>query len=215
MAISTSHPRPWIRLLFLPLATLLVWSLAWPFSGPLAQAQEFRSLAGNFLVATQELEDPNFAATLVLLAEHSEQGALGLVLNRPIGQISIDQLAQTMGLTGVPPGERAPAGAGGPVELESLFALHGNDLEVSRGLVISDQLALSPGIEVVAHLADGGERPKNLLFLFGYSGWGPGQLEWEMTQGSWHHLPADLSVVFDPAKLDALVARLNTENIEL
>ena len=137
---------------------------------------------GRLLVAARELRDPNFAETVVLLVAANQEGALGLILNRP-SDVPVRKV--------IP---QAPAGvylfAGGPVEIYRIFALErgpGID-QVIRGLsFLSNQRAIEKSLLAAAD---------RIRVFAGYSGWGPGQLEREIAQGAWKVLPASLELAF-------------------
>jgi len=152
------------------------------------------SLQGHLLIASQALLDPNFAQTVVLIAVHAEEGALGLILNRettmPLQQI----------WTQIKPSACLREGNvwhGGPVA-GTLMALH--DQPALANLVVTEELFVATELDAMELLAaddDGQSR-----FYVGHSGWGPGQLENELTDGSWLVLPATLDHIF--GDLDSL-----------
>jgi putative transcriptional regulator len=146
------------------------------------------SLEGQLLVASPQLLDPNFARSLVLLIQHNQEGAFGLVVNRPITK-TIQELWREVG--SAPCKSRQPIYLGGPVP-GPLMALHDKrplaEREVVPGVLFAakkphlDQLVLS-------------EEPAYKVFV-GHSGWGAGQLENELHQGAWRTLPATAEYVF-------------------
>lgn len=148
------------------------------------------SYKGKFLVASPRLRDPNFVKTVVLLVQHGEQGALGVVLNRPSGLTVREATDQ---LPDVPDGPDTPLHVGGPCP-GPLVALHADpetaEIEVCDGLYFSAEKS-----KVERLLRDGNAKTR---FFAGYSGWGAGQLEGEMEEGSWLLVPATREVVFDP-----------------
>ncbi|MAW62254.1 MAG: hypothetical protein CMJ94_15665 [Planctomycetes bacterium] len=157
--------------------------------------------AGDFLVATELLTDPNFAGSVVLLCEHDEQGTLGLVLNRPLS-VRLPELVTGDELLGC----EAPVLWGGPVKSDALHALKdgapGPDaVEVYPGLAFGGQLddlidAWNEGIEV--------------RFYLGYAGWESGQLDGEIAEGAWHVVRSRPELVF-PERPDALWGQLKGE----
>ncbi|MGH2926347.1 MAG: YqgE/AlgH family protein [Solirubrobacterales bacterium] len=153
------------------------------------------SLRGKLLVASPVLTDPNFARTVVLLTEHNEDGAMGIVLNRPsettVGSVAPD-LEQITG------GE--PIHVGGPVQPEALVLLaEFTDLEAAAWIVVADVGLASADVDL-AELADSVRRGR---VYAGYSGWGAGQLEAEMEEESWIVEPPLPTELFpdDPAML--------------
>ncbi len=146
------------------------------------------SLAGHFLIASPHLADPNFVRTVTLLVQHTDEGALGLVLNRPTGK-TVKDLWDEIGK--VPCENELPVHLGGPVP-GPLMALHTNrefsDMEVLPGVFLStDEESLNV---LVAN-----EEP-SLKLLAGNAGWGAGQLESEFDAGGWLTLPATSELIF-------------------
>lgn len=155
------------------------------------------SLAPGFVVAMPQLQDPNFQRSVVLLLKSSKAGAFGLVINRP-SDLSVKELCRDQEVEYRGPDELRLM-IGGPVELEThLLVLHGDEP------VLADQegeeLQIAPGVFVVTarvgleRLAASGTC--RLRCFAGYAGWGPGQLENEIEQGSWVILPADAKLLF-------------------
>lgn len=161
------------------------------------------SLEGYFLVSETELVDPNFHRTVVLLVNHNEEGAFGLVLNRP-AEITLGDIIEEF--EEQPLGE-LPAFVGGPVEQHYLFTLHSGlpkHAESQYALRPADGIVFEP----VFHAMEGYLRsewsaavPPNrptINFYLGYAGWGPGQLEGELEQNAWLVIPATPEIVFHP-----------------
>jgi putative transcriptional regulator len=154
------------------------------------------SLQGHLLIASQELLDPNFARTVVLIAVHGEEGALGLIVNRessmPISQLW-GQVSQTACL------REGNVRQGGPVA-GTLMVVH--DQRALANLVVTDDLFVATEISAMELLAASDEG--QAMFYVGHSGWGPGQLENELADGSWLVLPATPDAIFGP--LDTIAA---------
>jgi putative transcriptional regulator len=154
------------------------------------------SLQGQVLIATQDLLDPNFAKTVVLIAVHGEEGALGLILNRE-SSMSLEkvwgQVSQTPCL------REGNVRQGGPVA-GTLMALH--DQRPLANLVVTDDVFVATELSAMELLAASEEG--EAIFYVGHSGWGPGQLENELADGSWLVLPATSEYVF--GQLDTLTA---------
>jgi len=155
------------------------------------------SLRGSLLIAGPALLDPNFRRTVVLVAEHSEEGAMGVILNRPSGMTVSDAAPGLEPLVG---GE-APIFAGGPVQPTSGVVL----AEVAEtDEAIFDDVVLLPGLGELADVVDGADR---IRVFAGYAGWGPGQLDGELERDDWIVEPAQPADVFseDPEALWAEV----------
>jgi putative transcriptional regulator len=149
----------------------------------------FASLAGDLLVAAPALVDPNFRRSVVLVIEHEPEGAVGLILNRPIDHEARDAVPALEAV--LPESERLHRG--GPVETEAAIALaEYRDLAVGPGAVIGP-------IGVLAAPLDGdtlAEEVARARVYLGYAGWGPGQLEAELAEEAWFVTPADPGDVF-------------------
>lgn len=138
------------------------------------------------LIAVPQLGDPNFFHGLVLLLQHDEDGAFGLVLNRPSG-LSLGEFADSQGLQCHESLKSQPIFQGGPVELERGWVLHGDALHPESQLLLPG-LFVSGGMETLKELLSQGQR--DFRFFLGYAGWGAGQLEEEMKEGAWITVPA-------------------------
>ena len=179
-------------------------------AGPVAST----SLAGQLLVAEAELDDPNFDHTVVLMLHHDGDGALGLVINRPYGTAPNDELLRRLGVAGDQPvpGETVIY-YGGPVEPEVGMVVHSAEYARAGTMRVTADLAVTSDPAALADLVRG-KGPKQAIPVLGYAGWGPGQLESELAQGSWFVLPAEAGLVFapDPATIwDAALARRGIE----
>ena len=153
------------------------------------------SLAGQLLVAAEDLRDPNFSQTVIYMVEHSPDGAMGLVVNVPIGQVAMSELLGHLGLDTDKIGGEMEVHYGGPVDQGRAFVLHSTDVMLDDSVRIDGDFALTARPDMLDALARG-EGPKRSLFALGYAGWGPGQLESELARESWVVVPAETSLVF-------------------
>jgi putative transcriptional regulator len=173
-------------------------------------ARSGESLAGKLLIATPALDDPYFAQTVIFMVEADELGAMGLVVNRTVGEATVGDLLAAAGIKDAAGDRTIEVHYGGPVEPRLGFTLHGSDYADPTTRAIGADFALSPGTEVLSAIGGGGG-PARFVFALGYAGWGPGQLESEIRSGSWYVAPADPDLVFadDPATIwrDALDSR--------
>ncbi|MBK7395081.1 MAG: YqgE/AlgH family protein [Myxococcales bacterium] len=157
-----------------------------------------RPLAPGFLIATPPLNDPNFERSLVLLVAHGEEGALGLVINGTKTVASVGDLLEQLGLETDTAGRNDPVRLGGPVQPEIGWIVYRPSAEAREGEIrLSDEVAVTQSREVLAAIGrhDG---PEKYATYLGYAGWAPGQLEEEISHGSW--LPTallDEAIVFD------------------
>jgi len=157
------------------------------------------SLAGQLLIAMPALGDPNFQRTVVLLGAHSlDEGAFGLVINRPL-DVELSEILEELGLDSVDE-ELPPVLGGGPVEPGHGFVLFesGETPGVHQDLQLPEGLSVSGNSEILAELATG-KLPGRYALILGYSGWYPGQLEAEIEENSWLIAPLSTSIVFDAA----------------
>lgn len=153
------------------------------------------NLTNHFLVAMPQMADPNFGGAVVFIAEHSEQGALGLVINRPM-ELTMKSLFDRIDLPLSSPLEGAPIYFGGPVQTDRGFVLHTPIGKWGSTVVVADDLGLTSSKDVLEAVSRG-QGPDRLLVTLGYSGWGPGQLEDELARNAWLTMPADADVIFD------------------
>ena len=161
-----------------------------------------------------QLLDPNFARSVVLLCEHSAEGAFGLVLNRPTGQ----RASQVIQLTPPPTQDNGlKLWVGGPVEPQRGWLLLGEQPAGDGAVQICDQVYLSSSIELLRQLLEGPPSTRCRL-LVGYAGWGPGQLDQELTQSAWLIAEASPDLVFgtDAEQMwEAALRRLGVDPIAL
>lgn len=155
---------------------------------------------GSFLIAAPTLADPNFKRSVVLLCEHNDEGSLGLVVNRPLSRTLTDVMPELFGESDQRFGELFN---GGPVETGRMLALCRTD-EPGSGYPVIDGLELVGAMEeALSGLAEGIRDAGEFRFFLGYSGWGPGQLENEIEEGSWILRPGTVSLAFEtpPAQI--------------
>lgn len=152
-------------------------------------------LSGQLLVAMPTMQDPRFARTVICLCAHSAEGAMGIVLNKPLDGLSFDDLLQQLGLDPLPPQRRIRLVAGGPVEGGRGFVLHTADWETEGSLRVNPEIALTASVDILKAIAGGGG-PREGFLALGYAGWGPGQLESEIHQNAWLSVPADEALLF-------------------
>jgi len=154
------------------------------------------SLAGQLLIASPDMDDPRFAQTVILMVQHSKDGALGIIINRPVGELSYAELLKSIGETGSAANGKVRIYAGGPVQLNAGFVLHSRDYHRPETLDIDGRIAMTASPNVLRDIA-AAKGPKKSLIAFGYAGWGPGQLENELMRHDWYTAPEDPALVFD------------------
>ncbi len=195
----------------------LAWATAAPSSpaaapAPRAIAQAGPSLAGQFLVATDTLRDPRFARTVIYMVRHDANGAMGLVVNRPVRDMPLAPLLRKFGLDDRGVTGNVRAHYGGPVEIGQGFLLHTAEYATQGTERVAGDIAMTPAPGVLSALSDiaRGTGPRKSLFAVGYAGWGPGQLEGEIERDAWITVPADEALLFDEdsaRKWDRAMAR--------
>ena len=155
-------------------------------------------LTGSLLIAMPSMEDPRFAHSVIYLCAHTNEGAMGIVLNRPLAKPSFDDLLRQLNVEPVPPARRIRLLSGGPVDNARGFVLHTSDWTGDGSLRVTEALALTASLDVLKAIAEGAG-PREGLLALGYAGWGAGQLEAEIQANTWLSAPADETLVFDNA----------------
>ncbi|MBF3261953.1 YqgE/AlgH family protein, partial [Pseudomonas aeruginosa] len=153
-------------------------------------------LKHHFLIAMPHMADPNFAQTVTYLVEHNEQGAMGLVINRPSG-LNLAEVLEQLKPDALPPArcQHIDIYNGGPVQTDRGFVLHPSGLSYQSTLELGE-LAMSTSQDVLFAIAAGTGPEKSLISL-GYAGWEAGQLEAELSDNAWLTCPADPAILFD------------------
>ncbi len=154
------------------------------------------SLSNQLLIAMPGMADPNFNSTVTLVCEHNAEGALGIVINRPMNlnlgglfeQLSLEQADQSAA--------SAPVLDGGPVGRQRGFVLHDSQGTFESSVVVSSDIRLTLSRDVLDAMA-AGSGPDRSLVALGYAGWEPGQLEQEMLHNTWLNVPASPEIIFD------------------
>ena len=170
------------------------------------------NLTDNFLIAMPTLEDPYFSNALVYICEHSENGALGIIVNRPIDmdlaalfdKIEIKLSAEKLA--------RLPVYFGGPVQLDRGFVLHRPVGNWQSTLAVNSEVGLTSSRDVLTSVGSEGV-PAEILVTLGYAGWEAGQLENELAQNSWLTVPAKAEILFDLPPEERLPAAMQNLGI--
>ena len=170
-------------------------------------------LAGQLLVAMPQMLDPRFQRTVIYMCAHSADGAMGLVINKPMDSLSFPDLLQQLEIEPQGASGSMPIYFGGPVETGRGFVLHSADYVEDATLVIGGNVALTANIDIVRAIA-AGRGPNRKLLALGYAGWGPGQLDQEIQANGWLSVPSDDEIVFgadNPAKWTAALGKLGVD----
>lgn len=170
-------------------------------------------LTDHFLVAMPAMTDPFFSRTLTYICEHSDEGALGLVVNRPIDltlrdlldQLEISHEGQSL--------REFPVMFGGPIQVDRGFVLHAPVGAWQSTMTVSSEIGLTTSLDILRAVANG-ECPKHLLVALGYSGWAPGQIERELSQNAWLTVPASSRIIFELPIEERLGAAVRTLGID-
>ncbi len=157
-------------------------------------------LTGQLLVAMPAMQDQRFVQSVIFICAHSAEGAMGVVLNRPVKTPGFAQLLQQLGVEPAPPKREIRVGSGGPVEDSRGFVLHSADWMSEGSMAVNEQYVLTANLDVLQALAQGGG-PSQARLLLGYAGWDEGQLDEEIRQNAWLSVPADEGLVYDAAYL--------------
>jgi len=154
------------------------------------------SLTNHLLIAMPTLADPNFAQTVTVVCEHTDKGALGIVVNKPLPMRLSDVLIQLNIEPGSPAIGSQPVLRGGPVNTDRGFVLHRPGGKWDHSHRVSDTVQVTTSRDVLAAMARG-EGPEDAFIALGYAGWEAGQLEREIKDNSWLSMPIDAGMVFD------------------
>jgi len=157
--------------------------------------QQTASLVDKCLIATPAIKDPIFAASLVYMCEHSENGSMGLVVNHETSQILDDVFVQLDISCDDETIKTQPVYIGGPVQLEQGFVLHSGSGRWQNSVEVSDGIRLTSSLDILQAIANG-KGPDDYLVILGFSGWASGQLESELQQNSWLTSSCDADLLF-------------------
>ena len=154
------------------------------------------NLTHHFLIAMPNMADPHFSKTLTYICEHNEQGALGLVVNRPLDMTLSKLLEQVSIPVEAEQCASIPIHFGGPVQTDRGFVLHEPLGKWLSTLAVSSEIGLTTSKDILQAVARG-EGPRQILVTLGYAGWAPGQLEYELAQNAWLTVAARHDVIFE------------------
>ncbi len=170
-------------------------------------------LTQHFLIAMPAMVDPHFAKTLTLVCEHNENGALGIIINRPT-DLNLHGLLEQVKITPEVDTFRAiPVHFGGPVQIDRGFVLHQPLGAWQSTLTVGSEIGLTTSKDILEAVARG-EGPPSMLVTLGYAGWAPGQLEHELAQNAWLTVPADAGILFDLPAEERLAAAMQALGVD-
>jgi len=192
------RPLPFIatRSLILALLALAVPAALVAAPSNPAETPAKPSLKGQLLIATPAMRDPRFDHAVILMVRHDRDGAMGIVINRPLGEKPLAELLAAFGAKDTAAAGNVRIFLGGPVQLEAGFVVHSTDYRRPETIDVDARFAATSSREVLRDIANKAGPMKSLI-AFGYAGWGPGQLEGELAHNVWYTAPADPGLVFD------------------
>lgn len=162
----------------------------------LSKASDKNSLAGSLLVATSAIQGSCFDKSVIYLCAHNSEGAMGIIINYPVATVQLKEIFEQLDIkTGVSMPD-LPIHFGGPVETYRGFVLHSADHAPQEAIFSKDGIVVSASMNILQKIAEG-NGPRQGMFMLGYSGWSPGQLESEIEGGSWIVVPATHKLLFD------------------
>lgn len=175
-------------------------------------------LTGQLLIAMPGMDDPRFSRSVVLICAHSDEGAMGVILNKPLVDMTLREIFGRLEITATGGPVSTPVHFGGPVETQRGFVLHLDKRRLSpEPLEIPGGYVLTATRDILEDIADG-RGPTPFLFAVGYAGWGPGQLEREISANGWLTVPASTDLVFatdNDAMWDAAVRSIGIDPVSL
>jgi len=175
-------------------------------------------LTGKLLIAMPGMSDPRFAGAVIFIAAHSAEGAMGLIVNKPAEGVALTDVLEQLSDHVAPDHSALGVHRGGPVEMERGFVLHSDEYRSAlQTLEIEGGFALTATLDILEDIANG-KGPERALLMLGYAGWGPDQLENELSMNGWLTGDADMELIFDledAAKWAAAVSSLGVDPLGL
>lgn len=171
------------------------------------------ALAGKCLIAMPSMADQNFARSVIYICAHSPEGAMGLVVNRALHQLTFPDVLDQLAIEPLTDCDNIRVHFGGPVEATRGFVLHSTDYSQNSTMRVNSHIALTATTDVLRAIAHG-TGPNKALMALGYAGWGAGQLDREILENAWLTVDADEELLFSPAlerKWDMAIRRLGVD----
>jgi putative transcriptional regulator len=178
-----------------------------------SQNLEAGYMTGQLLIAMPQMEDARFARTLIYICAHTAEGAMGLVVNRAVDNVTFPDLLRQLNITSSTSSPQDPILFGGPVETGRGFVLHSADYVRDATLLVDRDVGLTATLDILKDIASG-QGPRRCLLMLGYAGWGPGQLDQELQANAWLTVPADEELIFDDALNDKWERSLNKIGVD-
>lgn len=158
-------------------------------------ARDGKFLDGQLLVAMPGMGDVRFERAVIFLCAHSEDGAMGLIVNKTASELTFADLLAQLKIPATADLARSRVHLGGPVEHGRGFVLHSSDYSVRESSQVTEEFSMTATVDILQDMARGAG-PRQALLALGYAGWGPGQLEAEIQANGWLVAPADPGIVF-------------------
>ena len=152
-------------------------------------------LVGQLIIAMPKMSDPRFSKAVIYMCAHNSEGAMGLVINKVVDELTFTDLLMQLKIEPMSPKSQLNVFMGGPVEQARGFVLHSAEYVQEATLRVSDTVGLTATIDILRDIAEGCG-PKDKILTLGYTGWGPGQLDAEIMENGWLHVEADDVLVF-------------------
>jgi putative transcriptional regulator len=154
-------------------------------------------LLGKLLIALPGMPDPRFEKSVIFMCAHSNQGAMGIIVNKPFEGLSFRDLVERLDVRVTADTADQPILFGGPVGTGQGFVLHTSEFgDGNETMPVTSEISLTATIEILRAIAEG-RGPEKSLFALGYAGWGPGQIESELSSNGWIHCDAKKAILFD------------------
>ena len=171
-------------------------------------------LSGKLLIAMPGMGDPRFEKSVIFMCAHSDEGAMGLIINKPAPEVKLDELLKQMGIEQADTAASIMVHFGGPVEHGRGFVLHSAEYEATEAtLKVDETFALSATLDVLEDIATGGGPDQSFLAL-GYAGWAPGQLEAELQENGWLTTDSSAELVFGTGSVDKWATAIRSMGID-
>jgi putative transcriptional regulator len=167
----------------------------------MAHAQQPQSsegfLHGKLLIAMPGMPDPRFERSVIFMCQHSQEGAMGLIVNKPL-DLAFRSLMEKMDIPIVPQASLRPVMFGGPVETDKGYILHSTERtnHPPGTIAVTPEIAMTLTVDMLKKIANG-SGPNRWMMALGYAGWGPGQIESEIASNGWIHCEPDADIIFD------------------
>ena len=155
----------------------------------------FTELVGHFLIATPQMNDPRFHQAVIFMCKHDKQTAMGLIINKPKLNFTFSNLTEKLSFIKPRFEQNRLIYSGGPIEDNRGYILHSEEHLMPDSIKITDEIAMSMQLDMLSEIADG-VGPAQFKIMLGYTGWAAGQLEQELRENMWIHVPASPEIIF-------------------